>query len=148
MGLIRLAVRARESLRRIARSRSNKRQAVRAKVLLGLHHGKSVQEVARETGLSRQAIYNLQKRYLARQDKRVRERVRDARHTGRPPRKRQLAMKVLAWLIKRSPRRYGYRAKDWTVPMLHQQVQKRTGVNVSRRTIRRALNDLQSHSNS
>jgi transposase len=144
MGLIRIAKKARSGLTRIARSRSNKRHARRAKALLALHHGHSVQEVAEATGLSRQAIYNLQKRFVERRSDRLSERVQDAQHTGRPPKKIRTAKKIILWLLRRSPRRYGYTEADWTVPMLHQQIQKRTGEEVSRRTIRRALNELQS----
>jgi transposase len=142
MGLIRLAKKAREGLTRISRSRSDKRRARRAKALLGLHHGKSVQQVALDTGLSRQAIYNLQKRYLDRQAARVHQRVSDGAHTGRPPKKRQLVMQIVGKLIKRNPRRYGYDSTAWTIPMLNQEVQKQTGVEVSHRTIRRALRAL------
>ncbi len=142
MGLIRLAKRSRQALMRMARSRSNKRHARRAKALLALHHGKSVQQVAEETGLSRQAIYNLQKRFLERQDQRLVVRVDDAQHTGRPARKQRLVMRVLNKLLRRKPRQYGYEAEEWTVAMLHEQVEKETGVSVSRRTIRRALNAL------
>jgi transposase len=142
MGLIRLAKRAQTNLKRIARSRSDKRSAKRAKALLGLHHGKSVQQVAEETGLSRQAVYNLQKRYLARREQRVAERLADAQHTGRPPEKQRLVMRIISKLLRRSPRRYGYEAADWTVPLLHAEVQKTSGISVSRRTIRRALNAL------
>jgi transposase len=110
--------------------------------LLGLHHGKTVQQVADETGLSRQAVYNLQKRYLARREQRVSERLADAQHTGRPPEKQRLVMRIISKLLRRSPRRYGYEAADWTVPLLHEEVQKTSGVSVSRRTIRRALNAL------
>ncbi len=146
MGLIRLAKKARERLQRMARSRSNARHARRARALLGLHHGKSVQQVAQETGLSRQAVYNLQKRYLERREQRLHQRVADAQHTGRPPRKQRLVMRVISKLLRRKPRRYGYTAPDWTVPMLHEEVQKSTGVKVSRRTIRRALNALRPRS--
>jgi transposase len=142
MGLIRLAKRSRDQLMRIARSRSNTRHAKRAKVLLGLHHGKSVQEVADETGLSRQAIYNLQTRFLERRDQRAHERVQDAQHTGRPPKKQRMVVRVMNKLLRRKPRQYGYEADEWTVAMLHEQVEKETGANVSRRTIRRALNAL------
>jgi len=145
MGLIRLAKQARSGLTRIARSRSNKRHARRAKALLALHHGGSVQEVAQATGMSRQAIYNLQKRFIERHTDRLNERVQDAQHTGRPPKKIRAAKRLIQWLLRRSPRRYGYHETDWTVPMLHQQIQKQTGEDVSRRTIRRALNELQSH---
>jgi transposase len=144
MGLIRIAKKARAGLTRIARSRSNKRHARRAKALLALHHGQSVQAVAQATGLSRQAIYNLQKRFVERRSDRLNERVQDAQHTGRPPKKIRAAKRIIQWLLRRNPRRYGYTAADWTVPMLHQQIQKRTGEDVSRRTIRRALNELQS----
>ncbi len=142
MGLIRLAKRSRDRLMRVARSRSNKRHAKRAKALLGLHHGKSVQQVADETGLSRQAVYNLQNRFLERRDQREHERVRDARHTGRPPKKQRMVIRVMNKLLRRKPRQYGYEADEWTVAMLHEQVEKETGTNVSRRTIRRALNAL------
>ena len=142
MGLIRLAKQVQTNLRRMARSRSDKRRATRAKVLLGLHHGKTVQQVSDETGMSRQAVYNLQKRYLERHTQRVQARLSDARHTGRPPEKQRLVMRVMSKLLRRSPRRYGYDAADWTVPLLHEEVQKTTGVAVSRRTIRRALNAL------
>ena len=142
MGLIRLAKRAQTNLKRIARSRSDKRSAKRAKALLGLHHGKSVQQVAEETGLSRQAVYNLQKRYLERREQRVHDRLADAQHTGRPPDKQRLVTRIISKLLRRSPRRYGYEAADWTVPLLHAEVQKTSGVSVSRRTIRRALNAL------
>ena len=142
MGLIRLAKRAQTNLKRMARSRSDKRSAKRAKALLGLHHGKSVQQVAEETGMSRQAVYNLQKRYLARREQRVAERLADAQHTGRPPKKQRLVMRIISKLLRRSPRRYGYEAADWTVPLLHAEVEKTSGVSVSRRTIRRAPNAL------
>lgn len=142
MGLIRIAKNARDKLTRIARSRSDKRRARRAKALLGLHHGKSVQQVADETGMSRQAVYNLQKRYLERREQRLHQRLSDAQHTGRPPKKQRLVTRVISRLLRRSPRRYGYDAADWTVPMLHEEVEKTTGVSVSRRTIRRALNAL------
>jgi transposase len=142
MGLIRLAKQAQTSLLRIARSRSDKRRATRAKVLLGLHNGQTVQQIADEVGISRQAVYNLQKRYLERREQRVQERLNDAQHTGRPPEKQRLVMRVISKLLRRSPRRYGYDAPDWTVPLLHEEVQKTTGVSISRRTIRRALNIL------
>ena len=145
MGLIRLAKRSRDKLSRIARSSSNQRHVRRAKALLALHHGKSVQQVAAETGLSRQAIYNLQKRFLERQDQHLLDRLEDAQHTGRPAKKQRLVIRVLNKLLRRKPRQYGYEADEWTVAMLHEQVQKETGVSVSRRTIRRALNALPLH---
>jgi transposase len=142
MGLIRLAKRSRDRLMHVARSRSNTRHAKRAKVLLGLHHGKSVQQVADEAGVSRQAVYNLQKRFLERRDQREHERVQDAQHTGRPPKKQRMVIRIINKLLRRKPRHYGYEAEEWTVAMLHEQVEKETGASISRRTIRRAWNAL------
>ncbi len=142
MGLVRLAKRSRDRLMRVARSRSNTRHAKRAKALLGLHHGKSVQQVAEETGLSRQAVYNLQNRFLERRDQREHERVQDAQHTGRPPKKQRMVTRVINKLLRRKPRQYGYEAEEWTIAMLHEQVEKETGASVSRRTIRRAWNAM------
>lgn len=142
MGLIRLAKRAQANLKQVARSRSDKRRAKRARALLGLHHGKTVQQVADETGMSRQAVYNLQKRFLERGEQRLQQRLADAQHTGRPPAKQRLVTRVIKKLLRRSPRRYGYDSPEWTVPLLHQEVEKSTGVSVSRRTIRRAWNAL------
>jgi transposase len=142
MGLIRLAKRSRDRLMRVARSRSDKRHAKRAKALLGLHHGKSVQQVAEETNLSRQAVYNLQKRFLERRDQREHERLNDAQHTGRPPNKQRMVMRIINKLLRRKPHHYGYTSEEWTVAMLHEQVEKQTGSSVSRRTIRRALNAM------
>ena len=142
MGLIRLAKRSRDKLMRVARSRSNARHARRAKALLGLHHGKSVQQVAEETGLSRQAVYNLQKRFVERRSQHLHQRLSDAQHTGRPPKKQRLVTRVINKLLRRHPRQYGYQGDEWTVAMLHEQVEKETGVSVSRRTIRRAMNAL------
>jgi transposase len=51
-------------------------------------------------------------------------------------------IRVVNKLLRRKPRQYGYAGEEWTVAMLHEQVEKETGTSVSRRTIRRALNAL------
>lgn len=53
-----------------------------------------------------------------------------------------MVTRVINKLLRRKPRYYGYEADEWNVALLHQQVEKETGANVSRRTIRRALNAL------
>lgn len=42
----------------------------------------------------------------------------------------------------RDPRRYGFRALVWTVPMLRYLIQRRSGQRVGQATIRRALRSL------
>ena len=53
-----------------------------------------------------------------------------------------MVMRIINRLLRRKPRQYGYAVEEWTVAMLHEQVEKETGVSVSRRTIRRAMNAL------
>ena len=142
MALIRLTFRARQLLQQLARSGTKARDVRRAQALLWLHSGESVQQVARRLGVSRRAVYQWLTRYHQRRPEPVRQRLQDRPHAGRPPHKRELARKIIAQLLPRDPRRYGSRALVWTVPHLCRQVHRRSGMPISRRTIRRALHQL------
>lgn len=142
MALIQLASRARQVLRQIARSGSKAREVRRAQALLWLHQGESVQQVAQRLGVSRRVVYTWMDQYHHRNTESVRQRVQDRPHSGRPPKKAEAAMKVIAHLLPRDPRRYGSRALVWTVPHLRQQIRQRTGLQISQRTVRRALHQL------
>jgi transposase len=142
MALIRIASRARQFLQRIIHSSSNAREVRRAQVLLWLHGGERPTQVAKRTGLTRQAIYAIVQRFQGRQGEPVATRIKDRAHPGRPPSKIVSARRVMQELLQQSPQRYHYRAPVWTVPMLQVQVQRRLQRNISRRTIRRALHQL------
>lgn len=142
MALIRLATRARQSLRRIVRTNADAREVRRAQALLWLDHNERVQQVAKRIGRTRQAIYHIVARYQARRALPVEERIRDQPRCGRPGVKRQRARKVIQELLAQSPARYRYRSPIWTVPMLRCQVQRRLQCQVSARTVRRALHQL------
>jgi len=142
MALIQLTWRARTRLQETAHSSANARQVRRAQALVWLDAGESVDTVARRLGVSRQAIYDWVDTYRARQKEPVAQRVCDRRHIGRPPTKVKAAIKVIEPLLKRDPRRYGYRSPVWTVPLLRHRVQRRTGQETSTRTVRRALHRL------
>ena len=129
-------------LRQLARSSSNAREVRRAQALVWLHSGESVAQVAHRLGLSRHGVYRLVKRYCSRRRGPVRDRVRDSPHPGRPSRKLKLVVRVIRPLLSREPRRYGYRARLWTVPLWCRQVKRRTGTKVGQHTVRRGLHVL------
>ena len=132
----------RKVLQQLARSSSNARQVRRAQALLWLQSGQSVAQVAHRLGMSRQGVYQLVERYRSRRRGPVRARVRDRPHTGRPSHKLRLVVRVIRPLLSRDPRRYGYRAMVWTVPLLCRHVERRTGTKVSTYTVRRGLHVL------
>lgn len=142
MALIRIALRARQLLERIVHSSSNAREVRRAQVLLWLHGGERPVQVAKRTGLTRQAIYAIVQRFQSRKGEPVVTRIKDRKHPGRSPSKITSACCIMQELLRQSPQRYRYRAPVWTVPMLQVQVQRRLQRKISRRTIRRALHQL------
>jgi transposase len=48
---------------------------------------------------------------------------------------------LLAELLAREPRSWGYRATSWTAPLLRRQLQQECGCPVSERTLRRRLHE-------
>jgi transposase len=142
MALVKLAGPARRSLQAIVRRTGNAREVKRAQALLWLHAGQHINRVAVQLGVSRRTIERWAERFRNRQDTPVAERVRSGRHTGRPAKELKLARRVIEKYLDRDPRRYGFRALVWTVPMLrcliHQRAQKWLG----QATIRRALRSL------
>jgi transposase len=142
MALIRIASHARQILQRIVHSSSDAREVRRAQVLLWLHGGERPTQVAKRTGLTRQAIYAIVQRFQARKGEPVATRIKDRTHPGRPSSKIASARRVMQELLHQSPQRYRYRSPVWTVPMLQVQVQRRLQRKISRRTIRRALHQL------
>ncbi len=142
MALIRLASRARQTLRRMARSNADARQVRRALILLWLDGHSSVQAVASRSGRTRQAIYALVRRYQARRVLPVAQRICDQPRPGRPATKGQHTLQVIRALLAQPPSRYHYRSPVWTVPMLRTQVQRRLKCSVHPHTVRRALHQL------
>ena len=142
MRLIRLAARARQTLKRLARWSADARQVRRAQVLLWIDTQVSVQEITQRLGYTRQAVYAIVRRYRDRQHLPVADRLRDQPRAGRPATKRERTRAVIQTLLAQPPARYHYRSPVWTVPILRTQVQRRLKCSVSARTIRRALHEL------
>lgn len=142
MALFKLTSRAYTLLREIARTSSNARQVRRAQALLWLHEHHTASTVAQRLGLSWRTIQRWKKQYQERAQAPVVVRLQEGRHTGRLPQQLQLAQKEIARVWRRDPRRYGFRARNWTVPMLRCLIHQRTTTWVSRSTVRRALRGL------
>lgn len=142
MTLIRITSRTYQILQRIVHSSSNAREVRRAQVLLGLHDGERPTQIAKRTGLTRQALYAIVQRFHTRKEEPVATRIKDRTHPGRPPSKIASARRVIQELLQQSPQGYRYRSPVWTVSMLQAQVQRRLQHPISRRTIRRALHQL------
>src|SRR5262245_61066892 len=142
MAIVQLTRRERRELERMIETGPGGREVRRAQALIWLHEGVSVQEVARRTRLTRQAIYALVGRYQKRHGQPMETRIGDRARSGRPATKLNHALKVLGPLLQASPQQYGYRAACWTVPMLKVQVDKLAQMSASPDLIRRALKGL------
>jgi transposase len=92
--------------------------------------------------MSWRTIQRWKKQYQERAQDPVLARIQEGQHTGRMPEQLKLAKKEIEGLWQHDPRRYGFRARNWTVPMLRCQIQRHTTRGVSRSTVRRALRSL------
>jgi transposase len=142
MALVKLAGPARSSLQAIVRQTGTAREVKRAQALLWLHAGQPINRVAAQLGVSRRTIERWAERFRNRQDAPVAERVRSGQHTGRPAKQLKLARRVIEKVLDRDPRRYGFRALVWTVPMLRCLIHQRAQTWLGHATIRRALRSL------
>lgn len=142
MALFKLTSRAYALLREIARSSMNARQVRRAQALLWLHENYAVSAVAQRLGISRRTVQRWVRQYREYAEEPVLERIQEGEHTGRLPQQLNLTRKVIESVWQRDPRRYGFRALNWTVPMLRCLIHRRTSAWVSRSTVRRALRSL------
>lgn len=129
-------------LREIVRSSSNSRELKRAQALLWLHAGNPARWVAQQFGISVRSIRRWIQHYRERTDTTVAERIGEGRHPGRPAKQLKVARRVIEQVWDRDPRRYGFRALVWTVPMLRCLIHQRTEKWLGHATIRRAWRSL------
>jgi putative transposase len=114
----------------------------RAQALLWLNQGMPVQEILRRLGVSRRTVYAWVSLYRKRRNRSIVDRLQDQPKSGRPSIKAILVMKVLPQLLEESPSQYGYNRANWTSTLLQRVLQCQYGANVSTRTIRRCLKNL------
>jgi transposase len=142
MARFKLAARACARLREIGRSSPKARELKRAQALLWIHDGQPAKQVAQQLGVSVRSIRRWIRTYRERPEMKVVERIREGRHPGRPAKQLKLARRVIEQVGDHDPRRYGFRALVWTVPMLRCLIHQRTDKWLGHATIRRALRSL------
>jgi transposase len=110
----------------------------RLEALLLVAEGHTVAEAARRCHVDRSSVHRWLAQYLARRDAAA---LADQSRSGRPRRHRTLTPRRLAAALARDPRRCGYRATSWTVPLLAHYLAAHEGLRVSTRTLRRRLHE-------
>ena len=139
---VNLSASEREQLRDLVKRAKDARVVKRAQALLWLSEGEKPEAVAQRLAVTRQTIYNWVGRYKRRRHEPISQRLRDRPRPGRPPSKREVVAQVIERVIATDPRAYGYPSPVWDTGLLRHYCAQEEGLEVSRRTIRRALRQL------
>ena len=110
----------------------------RIEAVLLVAEGQPISEAARRVRAARLSVRRWVERYLAGHDAAT---LADQPRRGRPRSAPRLTPRRLAAALARDPRRCGYRATTWTVPLLGHYLRRRYGIAVSARTLRRRLHE-------
>ena len=118
------------------------KERCRALALLWLAEGHSAGEVAGLLRVSRQSVYNWADRFERREDLDLRARLLDAPRSGRPPTASGVIDPLIAEVIDKDPREFGYRSTNWTAALLVRYLERAHGIEVSRRSVGLAIDRL------
>jgi transposase len=129
----------RQALERQLRSAADARVYRRTLAVLEVARGRPVADAARALGVTRQAVHTWLATYARDLDPLD---LADAPRTGRPPLWTPALGDMLRAALARPPDRFGYRATNWTVPLLREHVAGRAGVRPSGTALRRWLRAL------
>ena len=110
----------------------------RVEALLLVAEGQSVAEAARRCRVDRSSVHRWLGQYGAGQDATA---LADRPRCGRPRQSSRLTPRRLARVLARDPRRCGYQATSWTVPLLAHDLATQEGIAISARTLRRRLHE-------
>jgi len=126
--------------KRLAAALSTAREARvyrRLEALLLVAEGYSVAEAARRCRVNRSSVHRWLAQYRTQHEATA---LRDRPRSGRPRLHHTLTPRRLAATLARDPRRCGYQATSWTVPLLAHDLAAK-GIAVSPRTLRRRLHE-------
>jgi transposase len=98
-----------------------------------------VLEIAQSLMVSRQSIYNWALRFEERQGLPLKQRLADAQRSGRPTTAKGIIEPLLADVIDRDPRSFGYHATVWTAELLRFHLLKVHHLRVSADSVSLAL---------
>ena len=120
---------------RALRGASAARVYRRIAAVLAVADGRSVAESARQFRVDRTTVHRWVATYLVSRDPGL---LADDERVGRPP-SADISAPQLAAILRRDPRRCGYRATTWTVDLLATYCTERLGRPITPRTLRRRL---------
>jgi transposase len=110
----------------------------RVEALLLVAEGQTVAEAARRCHADRSSVHRWLRQYGAGRDATA---LADRPRCGRPRQSGRLTPRRLAAVLARDPRRCGYQATSWTVPLLTHDLATQEGIAISARTLRRRLHE-------
>ena len=142
MALLALSDRQRGELEEILSHTPSAKERCRAQALLGIADGADVAEVAELLQVSRQTVSNWLSRFQERAELDLRARLRDAPRLGRPRTASGTIDELVAAVIDGDPREFGYHATVWTAPLLSRYLRDHHAIEVSDRTVSRAIDRL------
>ena len=129
-------------LQQIVKRERDARIVKRAQALLWLKRGEKVTQIAATLQVKRQTIYNWLKMFKERKGETIKDRLQDRKRPGRPARKREAAKRILKEIMGTDPRKWGYASAGWSSRLLCHHLKERHGLQLSRRTVRRALRQM------
>jgi transposase len=135
---VRLSGADRKRLAAALEAASEARVYRRVEALLLVAEGQTVAEAARRCHVDRSSVHRWLGQYGARQDATA---LADRPRCGRPRQSSRLTPRRLARVLARDPRRCGYQATSWTVPLLAHDLATQEGIAISARTLRRRLHE-------
>jgi transposase len=118
------------------------KERCRAQALLWLAEGSDVADVAERLDVSRQTLSNWLSRFQERAAWDLRARLRDAPRRGRPRAAGGTLDELIAAVIDGDPRPLGSHATVWTAPLLSRYLRDHHGIEVSDKTVSRAIDRL------
>ena len=114
----------------------------RAQALIWHAEGDPVVEIAERLNVSRQSVYNWVQRFQQRDDLELLQRLGDAERSGRPCTAQGIIAPLIAKVIDCDPQALGYSATIWTVALLKHYLQHEHSIEVSDKSISRAIAHL------
>jgi transposase len=135
---VRLSGADRKRLATVLESAREARVYRRVEALLLVAEGQTVAEAARRCHVDRSSVHRWLGQYGARRDATA---LAERPRSGRPRQSRRLTPRRLAAVLARDPRRCGYQATSWTVPLLAHDLAAQDGITISARTLRRRLHE-------
>jgi transposase len=142
MALLALSDRQRGELEDIVSHTPLAKERCRAQALLWIAEGSDVGEVAELLQVSRQTVYNWLSRFQERAELDLRARLLDAPRLGRPRAANGTIEELVAAVIDGDPRKFGSHATVWTAPLRSRYWRDHHAIEVSDRTVSRAIDRL------